>query len=70
MTATRRSRVNELVRGVNVALNILPIDACPQFDTNGNGGVEVGEIIAAVRAALRRMRVSGRLEGRCRKRAT
>jgi hypothetical protein len=45
--------VNELVRGVNIALETLSIGACPQFDIDGNGRVEIGEIIAAVGAALR-----------------
>jgi hypothetical protein len=40
------------VRGVNIALRLLSIDACPPFDTSGNGSVEVSEIVAAVRAAL------------------
>ncbi len=44
--------VNEVVLGVNIALNALPIAACPPFDTNASGAVEITEIIAAVSAAL------------------
>jgi hypothetical protein len=46
-------RVNELVSGVNIALETLLFEACPSFDTNDDGAVEVGEIIAAIGAALR-----------------
>jgi hypothetical protein len=45
--------VNELVRGVNIALETLSIVECPAFDTNGNGRVEIGEIVAGVNAVLR-----------------
>jgi hypothetical protein len=44
--------INELVSGVNIALNALPIGSCPQFDTNGSLAVDVAEIIAAVNASL------------------
>jgi hypothetical protein len=45
-------RVNELVTGVDIALGILSIDACPLFDANGDSTVEIDELIAAVNNAL------------------
>jgi hypothetical protein len=44
--------VDELIRGVNIALGILPVDACPSFDINGTGDVTVEELIRAVGNAL------------------
>ncbi|MFN8642352.1 MAG: hypothetical protein U0802_12115 [Candidatus Binatia bacterium] len=44
--------VNELVLGVNVALNIILIDQCDAYDVNGDGQVAVNELIAAVNNAL------------------
>jgi len=44
--------INELVLGVSVAQNALPISACPSFDTDGSGAVEISELIDAVSAAL------------------
>jgi hypothetical protein len=44
--------VDELIRGVNIALGILPLDACPSFDINGTGDVTVAELIRAVGNAL------------------
>jgi hypothetical protein len=46
-------RVAELVQGVNIALDLLPLSACTPFDTDGDGLVSVGELVAAVGAALR-----------------
>jgi hypothetical protein len=46
-------RIDELLRGVNIALNTLPVSECPAADANGNASVRVAEIIAAVNAALR-----------------
>lgn len=43
--------INELVLGVNVALNRQPVSACPAFDANRNGSVAVNELVAAVRNA-------------------
>lgn len=45
-------RVDELVRGVNIALGSLTLDYCNEFDRNGNGAVEINELIQAVNAAL------------------
>lgn len=44
--------VDELVRLVNVALGLTPIEACQQGDRNGDGSVTIDEIVAAVRVAL------------------
>ncbi len=44
--------VNELVRGVNIALGRTPIDQCPTFDTDGSGMVSVSELVAAVNSSL------------------
>lgn len=45
-------QINELVLGVNVALNILPVDQCEAYDANGDGMVGINELIAAVNNAL------------------
>lgn len=44
--------IDELVRGVNIALENDPIDLCPAFDQDGSEAVEINELIAAVGAAL------------------
>lgn len=44
--------VDELVRGVNIGLGIVPFDDCPQFDRDGSETVSVDEIITAVQNAL------------------
>jgi len=44
--------VNELIRGVNIALGNADISTCPAFDRNGDGMVSINELIAAVNAAL------------------
>jgi hypothetical protein len=44
--------VDELIIGASIALKTAAVDACPAFDTDGNGAVEVDEIIAAVGNAL------------------
>jgi len=44
--------VDELVKGVNIALGILPLDDCAAFDTDGSGTVTVDELIKGVNAAL------------------
>jgi len=43
--------INELVIGVNIALGGAALSACPSYDTNGDGMVEVGELITAVNNA-------------------
>lgn len=44
--------VDELVRGVNMALGNGEVSACPAFDTDGNGAVAIDELVSAVSAAL------------------
>lgn len=45
--------VNELVRGVNIALSTASLEGCPEFDCNGNGHVSVDCLVRAVNSALR-----------------
>ncbi len=47
-----RVSVDELVLGINIALGIEPISACPAFDQNGDQVVTVDELVAAVAIAL------------------
>jgi hypothetical protein len=44
--------VDELVRGVNIALGTTGLDQCVSLDTSGNGIVTVDELIKAVNNAL------------------
>ena len=44
--------VDELIKGVNIALGTTSVDACPSFDANGDGAVTINELIAAVNRAL------------------
>ena len=43
--------INELILGVNIALNVLDISQCPNLD-DGQGTVTVDRLIAAVNSAL------------------
>jgi autotransporter-associated beta strand protein len=45
--------INELVLGVNIALDKQLLDSCPDFDADGNDRVSVAELVAAVGRALR-----------------
>jgi hypothetical protein len=45
--------VNELVTGVNIALDRAEITACPDFDTDDSGSVTVNELVSGVNALLR-----------------
>ncbi|HTO56300.1 MAG TPA: hypothetical protein VMJ74_00840, partial [Pseudomonadales bacterium] len=47
-----RVEVDELVKGVNIALGTLEFDACPAFDTDNDQHVGVNELVQAVNAAL------------------
>jgi hypothetical protein len=49
----RMVAISELVRGVGIALGAQPLPACPSFDSNGSGAVEVNELVGAVNNALR-----------------
>jgi CSLREA domain-containing protein len=44
--------VDELVRGVNIALGTLRLHVCPSFDRSGDTAVTVDELVHAVAAAL------------------
>ena len=44
--------INELVIGVNIALDALPVAVCQRFDSDGNGQVTIPELIQAVDNAL------------------
>ena len=44
--------INELIVGVNIALETEPVNTCPVFDVNGDGTVTVNEIILGVNASL------------------
>ncbi|MFQ5667969.1 MAG: putative Ig domain-containing protein [Candidatus Binatia bacterium] len=44
--------VDELVRGVNIALGNLSLDSCLPFDSNNDTAVTVDELVRAVNAAL------------------
>jgi hypothetical protein len=44
--------VEELIRGVNIALGTLAVDECPPFDRDKSGTVTIDELVTAVQAAL------------------
>jgi YVTN family beta-propeller protein len=44
--------VDEVIMGVNIALDALPLDACRAFDAGVDGGVAIAELIAAVNNSL------------------
>lgn len=44
--------IDELVKGVNIALGQQLLAACPAFDRGGDGQVTIDDLIAAVNAAL------------------
>jgi hypothetical protein len=48
-----RVQVNELVTGVNIALDRAELDACPQFDNNASSSIEVNELVLGVNSLLR-----------------
>jgi hypothetical protein len=45
--------IDELVIGVNIALDIQPLDRCPSFDLSGDGQVSVNELVQGVNHALK-----------------
>lgn len=51
-TGDRNVTVDELVRGVNIALGSLSVTECSAFDRDGNGEVTVDELVAGVNNAL------------------
>lgn len=44
--------INDLVLGVNIALNRFAVGACPAFDADGNGRVQINELVLGVTNAL------------------
>ena len=44
--------INELIRGVNIALGLADVATCIAMDRDGNGAVAIAELIAAVNNAL------------------
>ena len=44
--------INELIRGVAIALGNAPVSDCPTFDADADGTVAVNELVRAVSAAL------------------
>src|SRR6266849_417588 len=44
--------VDELVTGINIALDRLPLDRCASIDPGGDHTVDVAEVVAAVNNAL------------------
>jgi hypothetical protein len=44
--------VDELVRGLNIALGDASLDVCPAMDRNHDGSVSVNELVVAVNSAL------------------
>lgn len=44
--------INELLRGVNIALGMQPLDECAPFDASADGQVGINELLIAVNASL------------------
>jgi hypothetical protein len=44
--------IDELVRGIDIALDLLTLDQCPVFDGSGDGTVTIDELVRAITAAL------------------
>jgi hypothetical protein len=44
--------VDELIRGVTIALGLQPVSVCPAVDRNNSGEVTIDELIAAIGIAL------------------
>ncbi len=40
--------INELIRGVNIALDRATTESCPAFDSDGNSAITIAELVAAV----------------------
>jgi hypothetical protein len=51
--ADLRVSVNELVTGLNIALDAVPLDSCPRFDVDADERVAVDELVIGVGALLR-----------------
>lgn len=48
----RAVTVDEILKGVNIALGTVPLSACSPFDRSADGKVTVDEIVSAVNSAL------------------
>jgi hypothetical protein len=48
-----RVGIDELIRGVSIALGSFSLARCPSLDIDANGRVSISELIAAVNNALR-----------------
>ena len=48
----RQVTIDELVRGVNIALGAFPLSECPSFDCNDTGAVDISCLVRAVNNAL------------------
>jgi hypothetical protein len=44
--------VTEILRGVDIALGLLPLEECEKFDRDGNKTVTIDELLTAVNNAL------------------
>jgi hypothetical protein len=44
--------IDELVRGVTIALDVLTLDECPVFDSTSTGTVTIDELVRAINASL------------------
>lgn len=44
--------IDELIRGVNIALGTLGVEQCAAFDADGGGNVDISELVRGVNAAL------------------
>jgi hypothetical protein len=47
-----RVLINEVITGVNIGLDLLPIESCPAADRDGNRRVVINEVITAVNNGL------------------
>jgi hypothetical protein len=45
-------RVNELVLGTNIALELAEVSECPEFDLDNDGRAEINELVLSVNSAL------------------
>jgi subtilisin-like proprotein convertase family protein len=48
----RRVAINEVIIGVNIALDQAALATCAAFDANASGAVEINELVGGVRSAL------------------
>ena len=45
-------RIDEVELGINIPLQLRPLADCPAIDANGNGEVEINEVLSAVNVGL------------------